>query len=174
MFGPWILVAPVVDPGGRHSVYLPEGPWFDYWTGEMREGPWNLRLEVALETLPLFVRGGAIIPKMQRAWRIPEERIDPLIVEIWPHGESGYLLYEDEGITEFRCRQNGEGLDFEWAGPLPRRVILHLKTIRKPRKAVLILKEEPDKAYELVGIRLEKTYVIAVPETAGALISLQI
>ncbi|MGB7294764.1 MAG: TIM-barrel domain-containing protein [Candidatus Aminicenantales bacterium] len=173
MFGPGILVAPVIEPGGKHSVYLPEGRWFDYWTGEEFEGPRNLKLEVPLDVLPLYIRGGAIIPKMQRAWRIPEEQIDPLIVEIWPHESSTYHLYEDEGVTEFRCNQGRDGLDFQWSGPLPRRIILHFKPIKKPRQVVLIPKEEPDRAYELEGISLEKTYVLAVPETAGALVTLQ-
>jgi len=174
MFGPGILVAPVITPGGSHVVYLPEGCWFDYWTGEKFEGPRNLKAQVPLDMLPLYIRGGAIIPKMQRAWRIPEETVDPLIVEVWPHGSSTYHLYEDEGVTEFRCKQDEDGLDFEWSGPLRRRVILHFKMITRPGKVVMIPKEEPETAYELEGISLEKTYVLAVPETAGALITLQL
>ncbi len=172
MFGPWILVSPVVEPGERHVIYLPEGCWFDYWTGEKFDGPKNLIARVPLDILPLHVSGGAIIPKMQRAWRIPEERIDPLVIEVWPDGSSTYHFYEDEGVTEFICRKDGDGLDFEWTGPLPRRVILHFKMIPLPGKVVMIPKEEPEKAYELKGMSLEKTYVLAVPETAGALLTL--
>ncbi len=172
MFGPGILVAPVIEPEGKHRIYLPEGCWYDYWTKEIIVGPKNLRVQVPLDILPLYVCGGAIIPRMQQSWRIPEERIDPLIVEVWPHETSDYLFYEDEGVTEFRCRQDGDGLDFEWSGPLPRRTILHIKSIGTPNKIVMIPREEPDKAYELEGIRLEKTYVLAIPETSGALLTL--
>ena len=172
MFGPWMLVAPVIEPGGTRSLYLPKGTWFDYWTGEKLEGPNNLRLEVPLDILPLYVRGGAIIPRMQRAWRIPEERIDPLIIEVWALGTSAYQLYEDEGVSEFRCKESADGLELEWSGPLPRRVILHFKATRRPRKVVMIPREEPGKAYELEGISLEKAYVLALPETAGAFIAL--
>jgi alpha-D-xyloside xylohydrolase len=174
MFGPAILVAPVIAPDEKHVVYLPEGAWFDYWTGERFEGPKNLKQNVPLDILPLYIRGGAIIPKMQRAWRIPEEPVDPLIVEVWPHATSTYHLYEDEGVTEFRCRRAAGELDLEWSGPLRRRVIVHLKMTPQPKKIVMIPKEEPDKAYELEGMRLEKTYVLALPETAGALLSIQI
>jgi alpha-D-xyloside xylohydrolase len=173
MFGPGILASPVIAPGGKHFVYLPEGAWFDYWTGEKFEGPRTLKTQVPLDILPLYVRGGAVIPKMQRAWRIPEETVDPLIVEVWPHGSSSYHLCEDEGVTEFSCRQDGDGLIFEWSGPLRRRVILHFKMITRPRKVVMVPKEDPEKAYELEGISLEKTYVLAVPETAGALLALE-
>jgi alpha-D-xyloside xylohydrolase len=168
MFGPWLLVAPVIDAGNNLSVYLPEGTWFDYWTGESFEGPMSLRLDVPLDKLPLYVRRGAIIPKMQRDRRIPEERIDPLIVEIWPNGQSSYILYEDEGVTEFKCNQGEEALAIDWSGPLPRRIILQLSGTRKPRGITLVRNEEPEKTHELEGIMLERKYVLAVPETAGA------
>ena len=168
MFGPWMLVAPIIEPGGGKIIYLPEGRWFDYWTGKVYAGPKNLQLKVPLDVLPLFVRGGAIIPKMQRAWRIPEEKIDPLIVEAWPHGSSAYHLFEDSGVTEFSLIQSKKELNLEWSGPLPRRVIFHLKGILKPKSIAVITKEEPGKTYELEGIFLEKTYVLAIPETSGA------
>jgi len=168
MFGPWLLVSPVIEPGGKSSVYLPEGAWFDYWTGEFLEGPRNLRLHVPLDVLPIYVCGGAIIPRMQRDRRIPEERIDPLIIEVWPYGSSSYNLYEDEGVTEFKCNQARGGITFEWSGPMPRRVVLHFKGIDKPEKITLATNEEPDKAQELEGIVLDKKYVLAIPETAGA------
>jgi alpha-D-xyloside xylohydrolase len=167
MFGQWILAAPVIEPGGGRNIYLPEGPWMDYWTGETHEGPRNLRVRVPLDILPLFIRGGALIPKMQRAWRIPEDRINPLIVEVWPAGTSSYRFYEDDGITEFRCRQNRNSLTIEWSGPLSRRFIFHFKGIGKPRKIALILKEEPSRTHELEGAFLDGTYVLAIPETSG-------
>jgi alpha-D-xyloside xylohydrolase len=173
MFGPWLLVAPVIKPGGKHSVYLPKGTWFDYWTGERLEGPKNLLLQAPIGTLPLYVRAGAVIPRMQRARRIPEERVDPLIVEVWPHGPSTYPLYEDEGVTEFRCDQGGDELTFEWSGPLPRRVIVHLRGIRRPKEITMTTSEEPETTQELEGMELDKKYVLAVPETAGARLALR-
>ncbi|OGD34930.1 MAG: hypothetical protein A2V45_10100 [Candidatus Aminicenantes bacterium RBG_19FT_COMBO_58_17] len=168
MFGPWLLVAPVIEAGGKQAAYLPEGTWFDYWAGEESVGPKNLKLYVPLDVLPLYVRGGAIIPRMQRAWRIPEERVDPLIIEVWPHGQSSYNLYEDEGVTEFKCDQGNDEIAFEWSGPLPRRIVLHFRGIGKPKKISLVRSEEPAKTQELEGMDLEKKYVLAIPETAGA------
>ena len=43
-------------------VYLPAGVWFDHWTGARHEGGRMIRVEAPLETVPLFVRGGAIVP----------------------------------------------------------------------------------------------------------------
>jgi alpha-D-xyloside xylohydrolase len=172
MFGPSILVAPVVEPGGKHRVYLPEGRWFDYWTGKAFKGPKNLLLDVPLDILPLYVRGGAIIPKMQRAWRIPEDRIDPLIIEVWPHGSSAYHLFEDDGVTEFSCVQERTEIGFEWSGPIERRLILHFKGIKPPKRMTLVTREAPDEVHELEGMRLAKTYVLALPETSAARLKL--
>jgi len=166
LFGPWFLVAPVVEADGLKDVYLPAGTWFDYWTGKAHRGPRTLRLKVPLDILPLYVRGGAIIPKMQAAWRIPEERIDPLLVEVWPEGTSSYPFYEDEGLTEFKCRRGRKELDLEWTGPLPRRQIFHFMAIPAPRKVRLMTEQEPDKTLELCGLALGRKYVLAVPEAA--------
>jgi alpha-D-xyloside xylohydrolase len=172
MFGPWLLVAPVIAPGGKRDLYLPEGAWFDNWTGARLQGPRNIRLQVPLDRMPVYVRGGAIIPKMQPALRIPEERIDPLIVEVWPDKLSSYKLYEDEGVTEFECAVKKNEIRLEWSGPLPRRMILHFRGIGKPQKILMTANEEPQKSQELEGLELERIYVLALPETSAARVSL--
>lgn len=71
MYGPWFLVAPVYqqtaadDEGNdiRDGIYLPEGEWIDYFSGEMYEGGRVINnYEAPLWKLPLFVRNGAVIP----------------------------------------------------------------------------------------------------------------
>lgn len=58
-----LLVAPILDATGARSVYLPAGEWIDFWTGERLRGPVTLpRVEQALSRVPLYVRGGAVIP----------------------------------------------------------------------------------------------------------------
>jgi hypothetical protein len=173
MFGPSLLVAPVIEPGGKRDVYLPEGVWFDYWTGEVYQGPKNLSLRAPLDILPLYVRGGAVIPRMQRGLRIPEERIDPLVVEVWPHGKSNANLYEDEGVTEFKCHQGKDGISLEWSGPLPRSLIFHFRGIKKPKAVMMTAHEKPEKTLELEGLELDRKYVLALPETAGSRLDLR-
>jgi alpha-D-xyloside xylohydrolase len=58
MLGPALLVAPLVAPGGRASVYLPAGEWYDLWSGERLVGPQALDLHVPLARLPIFGRAG--------------------------------------------------------------------------------------------------------------------
>ena len=63
--GEWFLVAPVFTNTSfrEGDVYLPEAEWIDYWNGDRFAGPHNLtNYSAPLDTLPVFVKGGAIIP----------------------------------------------------------------------------------------------------------------
>jgi alpha-D-xyloside xylohydrolase len=71
LFGPSILVAPVIRPlselgrrGGRPvmPVYLPAGEWIDHWTGREHRGPVVIERTVPLSIMPVYVRLGAEIP----------------------------------------------------------------------------------------------------------------
>jgi alpha-glucosidase len=46
----------------RRLVYLPRGSWYDYWTSKRYEGGKLVSVDAPLETVPMFVRAGAIIP----------------------------------------------------------------------------------------------------------------
>lgn len=62
-FGEDFLVAPVMSSTNRRTIYLPDGKWVDFWSGEIVEGPVQLiDREYPLERLPLFVRHGSVIP----------------------------------------------------------------------------------------------------------------
>jgi len=64
MFGPDLLVAPVVEQGARdRTVYLPDGArWTDAWTGAPTESGTMVTVEAPLEKIPLFLRDGAFLP----------------------------------------------------------------------------------------------------------------
>lgn len=63
-FGPDLLVAPVLSPALQRSVYLPEGQWTDFWTGRRVQGRQSILVDAPLERLPLFVRDGAVLPRI--------------------------------------------------------------------------------------------------------------
>lgn len=109
MYGPWFLVAPVyrdthADESGndvRNGIYLPEGRWIDYFTGELYEGECVINdFDAPLWKLPVFVRDGAIIPMTAPNNNVGE--IDPShrIYEIYPHGFTSFMEYDDDGRTE--------------------------------------------------------------------------
>lgn len=61
--GDAFLVAPILNPDGARNVYLPEGEWVDFWSGEALRGPtWLRGVEVPLARMPLYVRRGARVP----------------------------------------------------------------------------------------------------------------
>lgn len=64
MFGPAFLVAPVYKYGARdREVYFPAGEtWYDFYTGKAVKGGQTLKVDAPYETMPLFVRGGSIVP----------------------------------------------------------------------------------------------------------------
>lgn len=104
MLGERMLVAPVVEQGAREKlVYLPQGVWYDYWTGERREGGSFFVKEAPLDVCPIYVKAGAVIPKYPVRMSVGPDKDDLLILEAWP-GEGTYLHYQDNG-EDFAYRQ---------------------------------------------------------------------
>ena len=61
-FGSEFLVCPVINGDNRRDIYLPEGLWANFFTGERLEGGrWYYDVEVPLDQMPVFVRPGALI-----------------------------------------------------------------------------------------------------------------
>jgi alpha-glucosidase len=113
LLGDWLLVAPVftsmkVNKGWRkEDIYLPAGVWIDYWDGRRLQGPMTIdAYPVTLEKLPVLVRAGAIIPMYPAMLYNNQKPKDPLTFDIYPHGNSSFELYEDDGLT--RRYENGE------------------------------------------------------------------
>lgn len=100
LLGDDLLVAPVVKDGEwTWPVYLPKGEWFDFWSDRRYEGPASVTVDAPLDRIPLFVRGGAIIPTRQLVQYTGEAPINPLTFEIYPDGNSTREYYEDDGIS---------------------------------------------------------------------------
>lgn len=106
MSGEWMLVAPVYKRGDwkgtceRENIYLPEGTWYDYWTGKAYEGgKWLEKYKAALDICPVFIRQGAIIPMYPDMNYVWEKPADVLTLELYPYGESTFDMYEDDGLT---------------------------------------------------------------------------
>jgi len=102
MAGSELLVAPVLKPDAESRfVYLPAGTWFDYWTGERFAGGRTIRVQAPLETVPLFVRGGAVLPLGPEMNWTGEKPVDPLTFDVYPDDkdEASGSLYEDDGTT---------------------------------------------------------------------------
>ncbi|MFQ4148098.1 NPCBM/NEW2 domain-containing protein [Arthrobacter sp. LAPM80] len=103
MVGGSYLVAPVSTASDvRSGIVLPSGSqWVDYWTGTLYQGGQVLNgYKAPLETLPMFVRAGAVVPKgliARNASLVPEN--SALTVDVYPTGDSSFTLNEDDKVT---------------------------------------------------------------------------
>ena len=98
MFGPALMVCPVVRPGATHRrVYLPaDTSWTDFWTGETCQGGQTIEAAAPIEEMPLFVRAGSILP-YGPAIQYAMERDDPMELRVYGGANGEFTLYEDEG-----------------------------------------------------------------------------
>jgi len=115
LWGRDILVAPVVEKGAtRRRVYLPQGQWYDFWTNDVVAGGSEVERAVDLETMPLYVRAGAIIP-MGPVRQYTSETVDePLTLVVYPGTDGEFDLYEDDG-SSFDYRTGAwMGINIRW------------------------------------------------------------
>lgn len=100
LFGDDLLVAPVLlSNHTEREVYLPRGVWYDFWTDRRYSGPTSITVGAPLDLIPLFVRGGAIVPTQQLVQYTSQAPINPLTFEIYPNGSSSREYYEDDGLS---------------------------------------------------------------------------
>ena len=117
MYGTDFLVAPIyqntkADAEGndiRNGIYLPEGEWIDYFTGEKYEGGRVINNFAApLWKLPVFVKNGAIIPMTNPNNNVSEINKGLRIYEMYPNKHTMTVEYDDDGITE--AYKDGKGV----------------------------------------------------------------
>lgn len=150
MLGASLLAAPIYRPGVEHrAVYLPEGRWYDWWSGEAFEGSTHILAQAPLERMPLYVRAGSIIPMAPVMQYVDERPLDQLTLRIWK-GTGEFTLYEDDGhtfdykrqvfcTTTYRVSSEGERTIVEIGGregrflPAGREIIVELVGVGEQR-----------------------------------------
>lgn len=150
LLGSSLMAAPIYRPGIEHrAVYIPQGTWYDWWSGKCYDGPTHLLAHAPLERMPLYVRAGAIIPMGPVMQYTDEQPLDQLTLRIWP-GTGESTLYEDDGhsfeyragawaTTAYRVHQAGQqtiveigSRDGQWIPP-SREVIVQLVGVGEQR-----------------------------------------
>ncbi|HIS69612.1 MAG TPA: glycoside hydrolase [Candidatus Gallacutalibacter stercoravium] len=95
LFGPSMLVAPMVEGEHSRKVYLPGGEWYDFWTGERFAAGWH---EITTEQIPVFVKSGTLLPLAEPLQYLDENTIFQLSLRCYGEKGEAYLL-EDDGKT---------------------------------------------------------------------------
>ncbi|OOG60388.1 glycoside hydrolase family 31 [Rhodanobacter sp. C03] len=129
LFGDYLLVSPVVEPGQTaKDLYLPAGRWTDWFNGKVYQGGQTVHLAIDSEhwnDIPLFIRQGAIIPTQAAMDYVGQEPVTQLEVEVFPDTQrSTFDYYDDDGSTydyehgayfsqSLSVQQQGDAVRFE-------------------------------------------------------------
>jgi alpha-glucosidase len=105
MIGRDLLVANVIDPGAsERRVYLPDNGsgWWDFWSGTWHAGGQEIAVPVTLASMPLFVRGGAVLPLAEGLNRADAARDTARVLALFPAPAgttSTSTEYADDGLS---------------------------------------------------------------------------
>jgi len=115
MYGPAFLVAPVTEQGATHrTVYLPAGcDWYNYWTNERLHGGQTIVVDAPIDTLPLFVRAGSIVPLGSEV-ESTEQRQTIASLRVYPGSDGSFSLYDDDGKTYAYEKGGGSITKLTW------------------------------------------------------------
>ena len=97
--GDHILICPILEPNARgRYIYLPKGDWYSYWDDEALKGGKEHYLTYSLESSPIFVKAGAIIPNFPVMNYVGEKIVEEVTLHVYYKlGVEGSMLYEDAG-----------------------------------------------------------------------------
>lgn len=100
MLGDYILVAPLFAGETTRKVVLPEGNWYDFYTGQLVGSGSVIEISPGLSKIPLFVKDGGIIPMIPALLHTPQKNdLLPLTVRHYGAAENSVQLYDDDGET---------------------------------------------------------------------------
>lgn len=131
MFGKSILVCPVTQPMYNKlkdsvkvedyselkskSVYLPKGTdWYDFWTGEKKNGGQTIQKITPLDIIPLYIKAGSILPFGPKVQYATEKKWDNLEIRIYKGANGEFNLYEDENDNYNYEKGAFSTISFSW------------------------------------------------------------
>lgn len=116
MFGPAFMPCPVYEYGARsREVYLPEGSvWYDFYSGRSYSGGEKIVADAPYERMPLFVRGGSIVPMGPDMEWCDEKQPEVIDLYVYAGADCQFTLYEDDGLTYGYERGERSEITFFW------------------------------------------------------------
>ncbi len=116
LLGDELLVAPVVEPGATtRRVWFPPGTWVGFWDDAPHSGPGYAEVPAPLERIPLFVRGGAILPLLALpvvtlAGVQPDDLLTDLELQVYPGGTGQERTFTFHDGSDIRLTEEGNWL----------------------------------------------------------------
>jgi alpha-D-xyloside xylohydrolase len=117
LLGPDLLVAPMTDPSGTRTVYLPEGEWVDWWTGAIHTGRSYHRVTQPLGRVPLFVRRGAVIPVVEPGDTVGDGPFDAITLLCFDPAPGTTTISDVDGDTVITASVSPDGVALMVDGP---------------------------------------------------------
>lgn len=115
LVGEHMLVAPVLEQGmTKKLVYLPEGVWYAFESRKEYQGGQYYMVDAPLDTCPVFVKEGSMIPTYELVQYTGEKAYDILKLLVFP-GKGSYVHYQDNGV-DFSYRGGAYNL-YEFTNP---------------------------------------------------------
>ncbi len=118
LVGESLLAAPMLAQGGHRKIYLPDDIWFDFASGErvggVGGGGKEIERDVAFDAVPLYVRGGTILPLAPVVQHTRDLPGGPLAVHVYPGRDGTFTLVEDDGATTGYLRGEERRTTFTW------------------------------------------------------------
>ena len=98
MFGPSLMVCPIVSSVDKRKIYLPSGnDWYDYYTGDFYEGGRTIEYECPLDRIAVFVAAGSIIPVSEAVASTEYFKSGTIDVRVFPGKDAFFDRYDDDG-----------------------------------------------------------------------------
>jgi alpha-glucosidase len=120
MVGGSLMAAPILQTGGKRSVYLPAGGWYAFGSNLPLKGKRTIEITAGLDEIPLFVRAGSILPLgpvIQHTSQLPG---GPLELQIYPGKDATFTLFEDDGETVDYLKGQVRRTTFTWQDKIGR------------------------------------------------------
>jgi alpha-glucosidase (family GH31 glycosyl hydrolase) len=115
LWGDSFLVAPIYAKGAtERELYLPQGAWVDYWTGESLAGGREITAKTELSSIPLYVKAGAIVPTGPVKQYASENSKAPVVLTIYPGANGRFRWYDDDGESFAYEQGRYMAVDCEW------------------------------------------------------------
>ncbi len=97
IFGEQIFVCPIIEPNSKgRRLYLPKGSWYNYWTNELVKGGQEMWVDAEIDSLPLFIKEGSIIPKYPIQQYVGEKEFDEITLDVYyKPGKENSILFDD-------------------------------------------------------------------------------
>ena len=114
LLGKGLLAAPILIPGGKREVYLPEGLWYDFFTNETLKGARRYQVLKDLDEIPVYVAAGTILPLGPVVPYSDYDSIAPLEIRVYPGHDGSFTMTEDDGLSYDYVNLNVRTTTYKW------------------------------------------------------------